>query len=698
MTLTRRRAATDLDELAFLSGAAQRLAEESFSEDDVHRLVAEQVACITPDSLIATARFVPSLDATVVRAIAGPPDLLATAREALGQELIGLTFRVNEEARRGLTEGRLLRLEGGLHQLVFEAWDPGWSHQLEARLGIQSVYVQAFARRGDFLGTVSVISLAPRLAHPTLVEAFVRLAAVVIQRRRFELRVRESEHMLSMLADNSPDVIFKLQLVPTPRFEFVSPAAVQVIGRAPQELYARWELGAGCLFPEAWTSAVPGDVPTDLVSVRCTRRDDTDVWVEQKLTPLRNEEGQVVAVEGIARDVTSRRAAEDALVETDRRKNEFLAVLSHELRNPLSPIRNGVYLLEHSDPTSDRAKRAREVIARQVDHLTRIVDDLLDVTRITRGKIQLQRRPVDLNQLILATIDDHRPIFARAQIELDVAIGADALWVDADSTRLAQLVGNLLLNAAKFTPAGGRTSVSVDADRDAGRAVLRVRDTGIGIAPELLPHLFEPFAQADTSLERTTGGLGLGLVIARGLAELHDGSVSAESPGVGMGTLVTVQLPLGAAGARVDGPRPIAEPRSRRVLVIEDNLDAADTLRDLLELTSHTVAVAYTGPEGVAQARAFRPDVVLCDIGLPEMNGYEVARAIRKVPELQDVALVALTGYASAEDIERARIAGFDRHVSKPPTADTIRRVIVELVPETPEGRVTRGGPHLVAR
>jgi len=370
------------------------------------------------------------------------------------------------------------------------------------------------------------------------------------------------------------------------------------------------------------------------------------------------------------------------LVEADRRKNEFLAMLSHELRNPLAPIKNSLYILDRAAPGGEQAHRALGVIDRQVTQLSNLVNDLLDVTRITRNKIQLQRQRLDLNQLIHRAVEDNRSFFERNEVRLSYEIGPTPVLINADATRIAQMVGNLLQNAAKFTPHGGRAHVSVAAE--AGEAVVRVVDNGVGMAPDTLAHLFQPFMQADQSLDRSMGGLGLGLALVKGLVELHGGRIQAQSDGLGRGAALVVRLPLddGAAlekpAARANGPRVC-----RRVLIIEDNLDAAESLREALELGEHEVEVAYGGLEGIERARSFHPDVVLCDIGLPGMDGYDVARAVRKDPALQSTLLVALSGYALPEDVERAAQAGFQHHLAKPPSVDALERVLSEM-PETP--------------
>jgi two-component system CheB/CheR fusion protein len=371
------------------------------------------------------------------------------------------------------------------------------------------------------------------------------------------------------------------------------------------------------------------------------------------------------------------RESEQSLREVDERKNEFLAVLSHELRNPLAPIKNSLYILDRATPGGAQAERAKAVINRQVEQLSRLVDDLLDVTRIARNKIRLERQRVDLNHLAERALDDQRSLFEKSGVRLELELGPLPVHVSADPARLTQVIGNLLQNAAKFTPPNGRTCLSVGTEPAGKRATLRVADNGVGMTPETLARMFEPFMQADKTLDRSLGGLGLGLALVKGLVALHGGEVNARSEGLGKGAELVVCLPLEPASA-VEAPEPSHAPkrRRRRVLVIEDNVDAADTLRDALEFGEHEVALAYNGPEGLAKALEFRPEVVLCDIGLPGMDGYEVARAFRADEKLKGSFLVALSGYALPEDLQRASAAGFERHLAKPPSLQALEELL----------------------
>jgi signal transduction histidine kinase/DNA-binding response OmpR family regulator len=365
--------------------------------------------------------------------------------------------------------------------------------------------------------------------------------------------------------------------------------------------------------------------------------------------------------------------------EGDRRKDEFLAMLAHELRNPLAPIRNAVQVLRLIGLKEPPVLQARDMIDRQVTHMARLIDDLLDMSRLSRGKILLRRERVDLVQLVRATVEDYRSLLEATGLELEAHLAEGPLYTHGDPTRLAQVVGNVLHNANKFTDAGGRVTVALTCEPDGREAVIAIRDTGIGMEPEVLARVFEAFSQADRSLDRSRGGLGLGLALVKGLVELHGGHVRVSSEGPGQGTELVIRLPLGVQPAperRVEHePRDV--PLSRRVLVIEDSPDAAESMRMLLALSGHQVEVAPTGVRGMERAREFRPEVVLCDLGLPGgMDGYAVARAMRQDPELSSSLLIATTGYGQAEDQRRCREAGFDAHLTKPVDFSELQRLL----------------------
>lgn len=361
----------------------------------------------------------------------------------------------------------------------------------------------------------------------------------------------------------------------------------------------------------------------------------------------------------------------------NHRKDEFLAILSHELRNPLAPMRNSVFLLQREGAPPESKRRAIGILDRQTTQLTRLVSDLLDVSRIARGKVALERSTQDLSELTRETFEDLRSIIAGKGIVPELHVPDTPVWVNGDRARLVQIITNLVTNAVNFTPAGGHIRVTLRAN---GRAALEVRDDGVGIDPSTRDVLFEPFAPSRAPTDRAVPGLGLGLALARGFVELHGGSIVAFSDGPGTGARFVVTFPLTAA-AQPESPSAqtqAASPTHRRVLVIEDNADSAESLREWLSLDGHEVEVAASGPEGLAKAERFRPEIVLCDIGLPGMDGYEVAEHLRSDPHQRSTLLVALTGYALPEDRARASQAGFAGVLAKPANPDELSTIVRE--------------------
>jgi signal transduction histidine kinase/ActR/RegA family two-component response regulator len=368
--------------------------------------------------------------------------------------------------------------------------------------------------------------------------------------------------------------------------------------------------------------------------------------------------------------------------EADRRKNEFLSMLAHELRNPLAPIRNGVHILRALGGTDPQLREVRDMMDRQVQHLVRLVDDLLDLSRITRGKIRLQTEPVDLSGVVARAVETCLPLIDERRQRLSVALPPQPVRVDGDAVRLAQVVGNLLNNAAKYTEEGGQLWLSAGREGDEG--VVRVRDTGMGIPAEMLASVFDLFTQGDHSLDRSQGGLGIGLTLVRQLVEMHGGRVEAHSEGPGRGSEFLVRLPALPVEEPAEAPEPAAPGRPargprRRVLVVDDNRDAAESLALLLGVAGHEARVSHDGPSALAAAAEFRPDAVLLDIGLPGMDGYEVARRLRAETDTGRALLVALTGYGQEEDQRRALAAGFDHHLIKPADLDALTALLASV-------------------
>jgi signal transduction histidine kinase/CheY-like chemotaxis protein len=408
------------------------------------------------------------------------------------------------------------------------------------------------------------------------------------------------------------------------------------------------------------------------------RTDDTVVFVRNDVEPLYDEEGVVYGCVSVCVDMTESRRVEEMLREADRRKDEFLATLSHELRNPLAPIRNALELMRRAGDDRRLTEPALSIMERQFQQLVRLTDDLLDVSRITRNRLELRRETIDLRDVLRSAIETTQPLVDIAGHTLRVSLPDDPVWVDGDFTRLAQAFGNLLNNAAKYTNRGG--VITINATTVGKEEVVTISDTGIGIAADELPRIFEMFIQSNQAQDHPRGGLGIGLTLARRLLELHGGRIEARSPGAGLGTTFTTRLPRAAfkrdaAEAVVTDDSPVV---ACRVLVAEDVPDAAEMLRLMLECMGHAVRVAVDGVEAVAMASEFQPQIALLDIGMPRMNGYEAARRIRKALGDQ-VILVAVTGWGQDEDKRRAREAGFDHHLTKPAEPQAVERLIATV-------------------
>jgi signal transduction histidine kinase len=400
-----------------------------------------------------------------------------------------------------------------------------------------------------------------------------------------------------------------------------------------------------------------------------------EMMVQMGLAKLRLIESQKKAMQ-------ESEALVEELRKMDQNKNQFLSMLSHELRNPLTSIMMSISFLDRVTPGGEQFRQAKEIIERQTTQLSRLVDDLLDVTRITQNKINLKKENINLNELISRALEDYKEQLSSKGVGLKIELTSVPLHMEADPARLTQVVGNLINNASKFTEMGNYVQVSVWKDEDKQEAVICVKDDGLGIKPDILPDLFLPFIQVDSSLDRSSGGLGLGLAIVKGMVDLHGGSVAAASEGLGKGAQFTIRLPLPAVPDNnwVKQLQPNEKPsRTLRILVIDDIPDVAEIICSLLRLLGHEVISANSGSEGIVKAKAFLPEILFCDIGMPGMNGYEVAKSFRRDNELKDIFRVALTGYAQPEDLERAREAGFKKHLAKPVNLDTLEQTLAEV-------------------
>jgi len=505
-----------------------------------------------------------------------------------------------------------------------------------------------------------------------------------------KLAEAERERFVTVV-ENSTDFIGMCDLQGVPFY--INRAGLEMVGLGDLEDVSRVQL-RDFFFPEDQPRIIDEFIPSVLRSghgeleVRFRHfKAGEPLWVVYKVLVLTDEQNQAIGLATVSQNITRRRQMEDNLrtlasdlSEADRRKDEFLATLAHELRNPLAPIRNALQILRHSSDDDSR-EQARLMMERQLEQMVRLVDDLLDVSRITRGKLELRTSPVRLSAVINSALETSRPLIDRMQHVISVTQPDEDILVEADLTRLAQVFSNLLNNSAKYMDPGGH--IWLTATREGDEVVVSVRDAGIGIAAEQLPHIFEMFAQADHSLERAQGGLGIGLTLVQRLVDMHHGRITASSPGRGQGATFTVRLPVLTSPAPVEAAPVDGETAGiaaqRRILIVDDNRDSANSLATLLKIMGNETRTAYDGQAAVEAAGAFRPDVMLLDIGLPKLNGYEACRAIREAPWGRDIVLIAVTGWGQDEDRRRSRDAGFDHHFVKPVSPKELTQLLSEL-------------------
>ncbi len=398
--------------------------------------------------------------------------------------------------------------------------------------------------------------------------------------------------------------------------------------------------------------------------------------------PFLDAEGRVYGAVNVLVDITERKRAEEALQKADRNKNEFLATLAHELRNPLAPIRNGLQIMRMSGNDAEMAAQAHSMMERQLGHMVRLIDDLLDVSRITQGKVTLRKERVDLAAVVQDAVETSRSLIEAAGHRLSVTLPSRPVTVNADRTRLAQVFANLLNNSAKYTAPGGQIALCVE--RHGTDVVIRVKDDGVGIPPDMLPRIFDTFMQVDRSLERSQGGLGIGLSLVRALVEMHNGTVEAHSDGHGKGSEFIVRLSDAVAPESRSEPADAKDggmtPSCYRILVVDDNRDSALSLAMMLKIMGHDTRTAHDGEAAVQVTRSFRPDVVLLDIGLPKLNGYDACRQIRAEAWGKSMVLIALTGWGQDEDKQHSKEAGFNFHMIKPIDPDALTKLLTGLL------------------
>ena len=512
-----------------------------------------------------------------------------------------------------------------------------------------------------------------------------KIARDVTERRQAEEALRASEQRLRTLNAHAPVGIFLTDQ--DGNCLLVNQCWCEISGLSPEEAQGQGWVSA--IHPDdkervfqEWNAAVEaGQLFSSEYRFRTPQGKVT--WVQGNAIGIRDAAGQVSEYMGTLMDITERRETVEALREADRRKDEFLAILAHELRNPLAPLRNGLQVMRLAPDDLQVISKARDMMDRQLSHMVRLIDDLLDVSRISRNKMELRRSRVPLADVISNAVETVRPALDAAGHELTVSLPPEQILLDADLTRLAQVFSNLLNNSAKYTERGGR--IWLTAAREGGQVSVSVRDTGIGIPAADLPNIFGMFSQVDRSIERSTGGLGIGLALVKGLVEMHSGTVEAASPGQGQGSTFTVRLPVlrdqaeSPAAAPADGEQPDSTGSKRRILVVDDNRDSAASMAMMLELLGNEVCIAYNGDAAIKLADQFRPQVVLMDVGMPKLNGYEVTRRIREQPWGRDMAIIAVTGWGHEVDRARSKEAGCDGHLVKPVHLPDLEKLLVGL-------------------
>jgi PAS domain S-box-containing protein len=492
-----------------------------------------------------------------------------------------------------------------------------------------------------------------------------------------EAAVRLRERQLHTLAENTPDILsrFDRQL----RHVYVNQAAAEATGLTLEQFLGRThrEIGMPPALCDRWEAALR-ETFADGQRRRLAFSYPSQAGArhyDSLLIPEIGDSGAIETVLSVAHDSTETERSAQVLEEANRRKDEFLAMLAHELRNPLAPIRNASEILARKLADDPQMKKTVNLVKRQVTHLARLVDDLLDVSRITQGRIELRRAPQELAPILAQARETVEPLLREKQHVLLVSTSFEPLYVYGDQARLVQSVANVLTNAAKYTDPGGE--IRLELRRQGDYAVIAISDSGVGIAPELLPRVFDLFVQGDRSLDRSQGGLGIGLSVVKRLVEMHQGRVMAFSDGPALGSIFEIHLPF------IEAPeRSLTRPSARtvhpkRILIVDDNVDAANSLAEILQIDGHITDVVYTGKDALSHAVACPADVILLDIGLPDMNGYEVAARIR--PKIGPVQLIALTGYGQTEDVRRATEAGFDAHLIKPVDFDALARILAEF-------------------
>ena len=562
--------------------------------------------------------------------------------------------------------------QGG-RDAIFGADDPELDAAVEERSRAGQLRTELTCLRRDgtpFRAEVSSVVLPGETPR-----SFVMLRDIS-QRKRAEEALRESEERFRYLADAMPQLVWTAG--PDGQMDYVNRRVSAFSGIRLEDGMWSWETAVhqedrpGTL--DAWTEAVrTGE--TYHIEHRLRGADGSYGWFLSRAIPQRDAVGRIVKWYGTSTDIQELKEAEAALADAGEAKDQFLAMLAHELRNPLGAISNAAALIAIQAEGRKELHKPVEILNRQVRHTARLVDDLLDVSRITYGKFELRKELVDLLTVLHRAVETVRPQMEMRRHAFAVDLPAGAIWLEADPVRLEQVAGNLLTNAAKYTNPGGSIALSLTVEGET--AEIRVQDNGTGIRPEMLPCIFDLFAQEDRSLDRCNGGLGIGLTMVNNLVEMHGGSVEAASQGAGCGSTFTVRLPIMVSAAEIaESPVAVPQTQSRKILVVDDIVDGAQAIADLLEAFGHQVVIAHDGPTAIEAAHQFRPDTILLDIGLPGMDGYEVARCLRASESLAGTRLVAMTGYGQEKDRRRSEEAGFDHHLVKPVDLDLLQKLL----------------------
>jgi PAS domain S-box-containing protein len=577
-----------------------------------------------------------------------------------------INFKIHGIYGRVLLDGKSLFTNDPLSHPDSVGTPPGHP-PLQAFLGVPLIHggktigMIGLANREGGYGPEELAS-AEALA-PAIVQAFVS--------KRAEEALAESEERFRTMADTAPVLIWISG--PDKRCTYFNQRWLKFTGRTlEQELGDGWVAGVHpedrqrCM--DIYGSAFDARESFEM-EYRLRRHDGEYRWIRDSGIPRGLPENELAGYVGSCIDITDYKVLEQALKDADRCKDEFLAILAHELRNPLAPIRNGIQILRLARGNPDAMNHALEMMERQLRHMVRLIDDLLDLSRISRGKIALQKAQVELADIVRQAVETSRPLIAQSGHRLTIGLPAESVFVEADTTRLAQAFANLLNNAAKYTETGGCIALTVE--RQDREAVVRVKDSGVGIPPLMLSRVFDIFTQVDRSLEKSQGGLGIGLSLVKRLVEMHGGTVEAHSEGVGQGSEFIIRLPIFRSStpeSRVPGHAEgtSGAPARHRVLIADDNADAAASLSMLIEMMGHEVRTARDGLEAVEAAAAFRPELILLDIGMPRLNGYDACRRIRAESWGRDIVIAALTGWGQDEDKRQSRAAGFTRHLVKP--------------------------------